>query len=104
MAEDIRLHIGRLERREGWSMLDVNPGPHVDYVGNCEDLSSLADQSCSEVYAPHVLERLGYNGEIQGVPKGIRRILKYHGRLRSSGGSKNFENSTMRAACTLAEF
>jgi predicted SAM-dependent methyltransferase len=83
-SEGIKLHIGGQEKREGWSILDALPGPIVDYVGNCNDLSFLADESCSEVYASHVLEHLAYNGELQKTLKGIHRVLKSGGRLRVS--------------------
>lgn len=83
-TDGIQLHIGGKEKREGWTILDAVPGPIVDYVGNCSDLSFLADESCSEVYASHVLEHLGYNGELQKTLKGIHRILKPGGRLRAS--------------------
>jgi predicted SAM-dependent methyltransferase len=83
-AEGIKLHIGGREKREDWAILDALPGPIVDYVGNCNDLSFLADESCSEVYASHVLEHLGYNDELQKTLKGIHRVLKPGGRLRAS--------------------
>jgi predicted SAM-dependent methyltransferase len=83
-ADGIKLHIGGQEKRAGWSILDALPGPIVDYVGNCNDLSFLADESCSEVYASHVLEHLGYNGELQKTLKGIHRVLKPSGRFRAS--------------------
>jgi len=83
-AEGIKLHIGGQQKRDGWAILDVLAGPMVDYVGNCNDLSFLADESCSDVYASHVLEHLGYNGELQKTLKGIYRVLKPGGRLRAS--------------------
>ena len=83
-TDGIKLHIGGQVKREGWTILDALPGPIVDYVGNCNDLSFLADESCSEVYASHVLEHLGYNGELQNALKGIHRVLKPGGRLRVS--------------------
>jgi predicted SAM-dependent methyltransferase len=83
-AEGIKLHIGGQQKRDGWAILDVAAGPIVDYVGNCNDLSFLADESCSEVYASHVLEHLGYNGELQNTLKGIYRVLRPGGRLRAS--------------------
>jgi predicted SAM-dependent methyltransferase len=83
-AEGVKLHIGGEEKREGWVILDALPGPIVDYVGNCNDLSFLADEICSEVYASHVLEHLGYNGELQQTLKGIHRVLMPGGRLRAS--------------------
>lgn len=83
-TDGIKLHIGGQEKHEEWAILDALPGPLVDYVGNCNDLSFLADQSCAEVYASHVLEHLGYDGELQNALKGIYRILKPGGRLRVS--------------------
>jgi predicted SAM-dependent methyltransferase len=83
-TDGIKLHIGGQEKREGWMILDALPGPIVDYVGNCNDLSFLGDESCSEVYAAHVLEHLGYNGELQKTLKGIHRVLKPGSRLRAS--------------------
>ena len=83
-VDGIKLNVGGSEKREGWMILDALPGPVVDYVGNCNDLSFLSDESCSEAYASHVLEHLGYNGEIQRTLKGIHRVLKPGGRLRAS--------------------
>ncbi len=82
--DDIKLHIGGVEPREGWSILNVTAGPHVDYVGNCNNLSFLADACCAEVYASHVLEHLGYDGELQQTLREIYRVLKPGGRLRVS--------------------
>lgn len=82
-GDGIRLHIGGKERREGWLLLDALPGPHVDRVGNCTDLSFLADESCAEVYASHVFEHLGYNDELPATLKGIHRVLKRGGILRA---------------------
>lgn len=83
-SDGIKLHIGGQEQKEGWKILDTLPGPIVDYVGNCNDLTFLEPESCSEVYASHVLEHLGYDGEIQNTIKGIYRVLKPGGRLRAS--------------------
>jgi predicted SAM-dependent methyltransferase len=80
----IKLHIGGEEVREGWSILNIKPGPSVAYVGTCTDLSALPDNSCSEVYASHVLEHLGYDGELQKALKEIFRVLQPRGRLRLS--------------------
>jgi predicted SAM-dependent methyltransferase len=83
-SSGIKLHIGGQEKCEGWSILDALPGPNVDYVGNCKDLSFLPSESCSEVYASHVLEHLGYTGELQQTLSGIHRVLRPSGRLRVS--------------------
>jgi predicted SAM-dependent methyltransferase len=84
LSGDVRLHIGGKERRDGWTILDALPGPFVDRVGNCNDLSYLGDESCTEVYASHVFEHLGYNGELQKTLRGIHRVLKLGGTLRVS--------------------
>ena len=83
-TDGINLHIGGWEKREGWFILDTLPSPHVDRVGNCNDLSFLADESCAEVYASHVFEHLGYSGELQKALKDVHRVLKPGGRLRAS--------------------
>ncbi|MBX9709399.1 MAG: methyltransferase domain-containing protein, partial [Xanthobacteraceae bacterium] len=80
----IKLHIGGQEYREGWKILDAIPGPIVDYVGNCNDLSFLEDGSCSEVYASHVFEHLAYDGELLGSLRQVYRVLKPGGRLRAA--------------------
>jgi predicted SAM-dependent methyltransferase len=82
--EDIKLNVGGWDAAEGWTILDVNPGPHVDHVGDVRDLSFLPAQSCSEVYASHVLEHLSYQQEISDVLLEFHRILKPGGRLRIS--------------------
>lgn len=81
-ADGLKLHIGGREKREGWAILDALPGPNVDYVGNCNDLSFLADASCAELYASHVLEHLGYDVELPKTLMGFHRVLKPGGLLR----------------------
>ena len=83
-VDGMRLHIGGTERRPGWTVLDIAAAPHVDIVGNCADLSSLPDASCAEIYASHVLEHLGYDGEVQRALRGFHRVLAPGGRLRVS--------------------
>lgn len=82
--DGIKLHIGGHTKLDGWTILDALPGPAVDYVGNCADLSFLADGSCAEVYASHVLEHLGYDNELPKALAGIYRVLKPGGRLRAA--------------------
>jgi predicted SAM-dependent methyltransferase len=85
----IKLHIGGTQAKEGWSILNIQPGPGVDYVGTCEDLSFLGDGSCSEVYASHVLEHVSYQKKLQASFKELYRVLAPGGRLRLS--VPNFE-------------
>jgi len=81
---DIKLHIGGEEVSEGWSIVNIQPGPNVDYVGNATDLSAIGDATCSEVYASHILEHLGYDGELQKALSEIHRVMKPGARLRIS--------------------
>jgi len=76
-----RLHIGGLARRDGWKVLNIQPGPNVDYVGDVRDLSRFADASFDMVYASHTLEHLGHQGDIQKALAGIARILRPGGRF-----------------------
>jgi predicted SAM-dependent methyltransferase len=80
----IRLHVGGKEAKEGWKILDPVARAETDIVGTAQDLSFLADESCAEIYASHVLEHLGYDGELQATLKGFHRVLEPGGRLRIS--------------------
>ena len=66
-----RLHIGGQVPHADWKILDVQPGPHVDYVGDCRDLSAFGDNSLLEIYASHVIEHLGYAKELP-LAQGVR--------------------------------
>jgi len=80
----MRLHIGGNVRKEGWTVLNVQPGPHVDIVGSCTDLSMIADGTAEDVYASHVLEHLGYWEELPKALAEIFRVLRPGGTLRAS--------------------
>lgn len=81
-TEPIRLHIGGVEPRPGWKILNVQAGPHVDFIGECSDLSQFEDESVDEAYASHVYEHLGYQQELPRALAEIYRILKPGGILR----------------------
>lgn len=38
-----RLHIGGTVAKEGWEVLNANPAPYVNHVGNANDLSRFPD-------------------------------------------------------------
>lgn len=79
---DLRLHIGGKDVKPGWKILNVQPGPDVDYVGTCTDLSAFGDQSVAEIYASHVLEHLSYTAELPQALKEFHRVLVPGARLR----------------------
>ncbi len=77
----MRLHIGGSIRKDGWTVLNVQPGPHVDIVGGCTDLSMIADGAAEDVYASHVLEHLSYAQELPKALAEIFRVLRPGGRF-----------------------
>ena len=79
-----RLHIGGVESRSGWEILDARPGPAVDHVGNALDLGRFADGLFTEVYASHVLEHFDYADELPLALAEWHRVLVPGGVLRVS--------------------
>lgn len=80
--EPLRLHIGGKEPREGWKILSSTSGPHVDFVGDCLDLSRFADGSVADVYASHVLQHFGYQDQLPRALAEIFRVLMPGGKFR----------------------
>jgi len=78
-----RLHIGGKEPREGWKILNIQPGEGVDFVGDVRDLAGFADDSWDEIYASHVLEHIPMQGTLPAL-QGLFRILKPGGKLMIS--------------------
>ncbi len=76
----LRLHVGGREKKEGWKILNIQPGLDVDYVGDCTDLSQFADASVDELYASHVIEHLGHQSAVGRALTGFHRVLKPGGR------------------------
>lgn len=75
----LRLHIGGTAALPGWKILNVQPGPEVDYVGDCRDLGQFADASVDEIYASHVVEHVPL-AELPSTLAGFWRVLKPGGR------------------------
>ncbi|OGA55760.1 MAG: hypothetical protein A3G81_19560 [Betaproteobacteria bacterium RIFCSPLOWO2_12_FULL_65_14] len=82
--QTLRLHVGGWQFMPGWKILNVQPGPGVDYVGDCSDLGQFADGSVDEIYASHVLEHLGYLEKLPRALAEFRRVLKPGGAARIS--------------------
>ena len=68
------LHIGGTEPKEGWKILNVLPGPHVDFLGNCLTLTQFEDNSVERIYASHVYEHLGHK-ELDPALREALRVL-----------------------------
>ena len=79
-----RLHIGGQVREPGWEVIDANPGPCVDHVGNAADLSRFEAGTFTDVYASHVLEHFDYKDELVATLKEWCRVLVPGGTLHVS--------------------
>ena len=84
MDEPLRLHIGGKEPSPEWKIFNIQPGPNVDFVGNCIDLGQFADGSVASIYASHVLEHLGYKKELPTALREFHRVLVPGGSLMVS--------------------
>ena len=76
-----RLHIGGTIRRDGWQILNIQPGKHVDHVGDARDLSRFADRSFDMVYASHTFEHLSHAGGLRKAIAEVARVLRPQGRF-----------------------
>jgi predicted SAM-dependent methyltransferase len=75
----MKLHIGARIRATGWKTFDIDPGPEVDYVGDCKSLSPISDASVETIYASHVLEHVPY--------RDLETTLKEWFRVMQPGGT-----------------
>jgi predicted O-linked N-acetylglucosamine transferase (SPINDLY family)/predicted SAM-dependent methyltransferase len=80
----LRLHIGGQQRRPGWKIVNIQPGPEVDYVTDCTNLQLFTEGSAEEIYASHVLEHLGYQEDLPRALAEIHRVLKPGGAVKIS--------------------
>lgn len=81
--EPLRLHIGGDKIRTGWKILNIQPKPGVDFIGNCVDLSQFADNSVTEIYSSHTYEHLDYLAELPTALGEAFRVIKRGGILRA---------------------
>lgn len=76
----MNLHIGGVEKKEGWLILNINPGPNVDIVGdfrdNFKDKSSIFDN----IYLSHVLEHTPH-GETLSILAQLNKLIKPKGKI-----------------------
>jgi predicted SAM-dependent methyltransferase len=72
------LHIGGQQVKPGWKILNIQPAPGVDYVGDICDLSQFSDNMFDNIYASHVFEHIKQTDALPTL-QGIHRILKQGG-------------------------
>jgi predicted SAM-dependent methyltransferase len=80
----MKLHIGGQTRNSDWKIFNINPGPEVDFTGDCRDLSQFADGSIDTIYASHVLEHIPYQKDLPKTLVEWRRALRPGGTLMVS--------------------
>ena len=76
----MKLHIGGKEKKEGWSILNIQKNKDVDFVGDISDLSQFKDNSINEIYASHVFEHIKFT-DAKKTLLGINRALVEGGKF-----------------------
>lgn len=76
-----KLNIGGEQAHPEWEIFNIQPGEHVDHVGDAQDLSCFADETFDEIYASHILEHFDFNGSLPAVLKHWYRVLKPGGKM-----------------------
>jgi predicted SAM-dependent methyltransferase len=84
VPSEIKLHVGGVEPKDGWTIVNIQEGPNVDVLGSATDLSMFEDSSVSMIYASHILEHLSYMHELDQALKEFVRVLKQGGILLAS--------------------
>ena len=80
IEDRMRLRIGAGVVKEGWKILNIEPGEGVDFVADILELSVFDDDCCAEIYASHVLEHVA-QAEVLPVLNELYRMLCAGGRL-----------------------
>ncbi len=82
----IKLHLGGKEPHSDWKILDIEPRPEVDFIGDAADLGQFADGSVETIYASHILEHFHYslNNELLITLAEWYRVLQPGGQLMVS--------------------
>lgn len=92
----LNLHIGGKEAHPDWKILDIEPRPEVDYIGDAADLSQFPDSSIDRIYASHVLEHFHY-----GIDNQLLRVLREWHRALKPGGKLMVGVPDLRTLCWL---
>lgn len=75
-----KLHVGGEIRVNGWEVLNAMPGPHVDHIGQADDLSRFEDDTFDAIYGSHVVEHIDYKKDLQDGMLEWHRVLKPGGK------------------------
>jgi len=78
----MRLYVGSRDLKpEGYLCVDVDPGGCPDIVADIRDMRSVADASCEEIIASHVLEHLEWPESFRALVE-FSRVLQPRGLLK----------------------
>jgi predicted SAM-dependent methyltransferase len=83
-VDERKLHIGGVQVKQGWEIINANPNSGVDHVGDAKDLSRFGDQTFAQIYASHVLEHIDYKNDLLKALQEWHRVLRYGGKLMVS--------------------
>lgn len=75
-GEPLRLHIGGIEPKPGWKILNIQAGPGVDFLGSATDLSVFPNETVDHIYGSHIYEHLDYRFELMKAFGEVMRVLK----------------------------
>ncbi len=92
----LRLHIGGTQPHPDWKILDIEPRPEVDFVGDARQLEGFGDRSVTAIYASHVLEHFHY-----GLEGELLRVLQEWYRVLVPGGQLMVSVPNLRTLCWL---
>jgi len=81
IPDPFRLHIGGEKVKEGWKILNIQPGEGVDFLGTATDLSAIPSGCVDVVYGSHVYEHLDYSRELLIALNEVFRVLKPGGEI-----------------------
>lgn len=76
----VRLCLGGSAERDGWTLVDLEGDHSAEIRARLGDLSLFEDDSCTEVYCAHQLQRVP-TAEVLKVLQELHRILQPGGRL-----------------------
>lgn len=78
----MKIYLGsRNVKPEGYKTVDISPNCNPDIVADITDMPQIADKSCSEVVASHVLEHLSWPESFKALVE-MGRILKIGGIIK----------------------
>jgi hypothetical protein len=95
---NIQLHMGGKERKQGWTVVDIQPAPFVDIVSDVRNLSMFPPNSVTLLYASHVLEHFRYQ---YAFNKTTNNFTNYLGMKSSKFYMNGTVFSSMEECCLL---